>query len=324
MFKKHFVLPLILCLLLYPAYNLKAQDIECSDNYSYLVLEDKSGQIIFEKRSDNKIYPASLTKLMTVYLSFEAIKEKKLTLNQILIASDRAEYASTINKTSTLKLKAGDKISVKEAIKGSIIKSFNETTVMLAESIAGSEWKFVRMMNKKAWELEMYHTNFRNASGLYDPGQYTTNYDLARLVMALKNDFPEYYYYFSLKEFEYKGTKFKSHNHFLLKYKGAEGMKTGFTTMSGYNLIAIAKKNNNRVISVLTSCATHEKRDQLTMQLFDRAFEKLHKKDEELKVEFDNNWHKEKEIVEKKLAPSNLKKVKTYILKSDKNNVLEK
>lgn len=306
-----------------------ADDIDekgCSDNYSSLVFEEKSGHIIYEKRPEQKIYPASLTKLMTIYLTFEAIKEKKISLKQILVASDRAEYTATINKTNTLRLKVGDKISVEEAIKGSIVKSFNETAVMLAEAIAGSEWKFVPMMNKKARDLEMYNTNFRNASGLYDPGQFTTNYDLARLAIAVKNDFPEYYHFFALKEFNFNDVKYKTHNNVLLDYKGAEGMKTGFTMMSGYNLVAIAKKNNHRIFSVLTSCASYQKRDALTEHLLDKAFEEIIKnRNEELKVKFANNWHKEKVAVEKKINSNNVKAVKVYILKSnEKSNAAEK
>ncbi len=327
--RKYFFTQFLL-LFLFSTQILIAQDqaeIECSNNYSFLVLEDKSGQIIFEKKSDQKIYPASLTKLMTVYLTFKALKEKKLALDQILTVSDRAEDVATVNKTNTLKLKSGEKISVKDAIKASIVKSFNETTIMLAEAVAGSEWKFVPMMNKEAKDLGMAHTNFRNASGLYDDGQFTTDYDLARLAIALKEDFPEYYHFFALKEFSYNGVKYKSHNNVLLEYKGAEGMKTGFTVKSGYNLISIAKRNNKRVISVLTSCSSYQKRDALTKQLLDKAFEKIlkNKDEKELKVKFANNWNKEEEAVEKEITLDNVKPAKSYILKiKDKKNAEEK
>ena len=248
---------------------------ECSDVYSSLVFEDKTGNVIFEKRSDQIIYPASLTKLMTVYLAFEAIKENKLAMDQFIPVSDRAEEVASINRITTLKLEKGDRIAVRDAIEGSIIKSFNETTVVLAEAIADSEWRFARLMNQKAKELGMYHTNFRNASGLHDSGHFTTSHDLARLVKAIKEDFPQYYPLFSLKEFEFNNVTFISHNSILFDYEGAEGMKTGFTSKAGYSLIASAKKDNNRITSILVSCASSEGRNEFTKELLDNGFEKI-------------------------------------------------
>ena len=143
-----------------------AQD--CGTNYSALVFEEKTGNIFFEKHPDKIIYPASLTKLMTIYLSFEAIEKDKLKLEDQLFVSDRAISISKVNKNNTVHLKEEDKVSVKQAIIGSIVKSYNELTVLLAERISGSEWDFVRKMNIKARELKMYSTNFRNSSGLHD------------------------------------------------------------------------------------------------------------------------------------------------------------
>ncbi len=248
---------------------------ECSKDYAALVFDPKNGNIFFEKQSDKIIYPASLTKLMTVYLTFEAIKEKKINLNDELYASSRSISISKVNKTNTLNLKIGDKISVEQAIKGSIVKSFNELTVMLAEAVSDDEWQFARDMNAKAKDLGMSNTNFRNASGLHNQGQFTTDDDLAKLVLALRKNFPEYYHYFSLKKFTYKGTRYPTHNNILLKYKGADGMKTGFTNASGFNLIASAKHDGDKVISIVTGCESVQKRDNLTKQLLDKAFAKL-------------------------------------------------
>ena len=247
---------------------------ECSKVYSALVFEEKSDDILFENRPDSIIYPASLTKLMTVYLAFEAIKSKKIEMEQTLTASARAVEASRVNKSNTLNLKVGDKILMNQAIKGSIVKSFNELTVMLAEKISGSEWQFVREMNKKAKDLGMINTNFRNASGLHDYGQFTTDEDLKKLVLTLRKNFPEYYHFFSLKEFKYEGTKYPTHNAVLLKYKGAEGIKTGFTKASGFNLISSALRDNKRIISILTGCESSKKRDDFTKKLLDDAFKK--------------------------------------------------
>lgn len=250
-----------------------AQD--CGTNYSALVFEEKTGNIFFEKHPDKIIYPASLTKLMTIYLSFEAIEKDKLKLEDQLFVSDRAISISKVNKNNTVHLKEEDKVSVKQAIIGSIVKSYNELTVLLAERISGSEWDFVRKMNIKARELKMYSTNFRNSSGLHDGGQFTTDEDLAKLVLAIKQDFPQYYHFFAKKEFIYNGKKYLSHNHFLLNYKGAEGLKTGFTKIAGFNLVAVASKDHHRIISILTGCESFKKRDEFAKELMDLSFNKL-------------------------------------------------
>jgi D-alanyl-D-alanine carboxypeptidase len=253
----------------------RAEEEGCSDVYSYLVFEANTGNILSETRSEKITYPASLVKLMTLYLTFEAIEAKKISPTDIITISGRGEEISNVNEITTLHLKEGDEITVKQAIQGTIVKSFNEAAVSLGEIIAGSEWKFARLMNKKAAELGMFDTSFRNASGLHEEGQYTTSYDLARLVLALRKDFPGYYPLFKLKEFEFAGQKYETHNHVLLEYDGAEGMKTGFTSAAGFNLISSAKKSQDRVISVLLSCATSDKRDIFTKELLDKSFSTL-------------------------------------------------
>ncbi len=245
---------------------------ECGKDYSSLVFNAQNGNIIFETGADKIIYPASLTKLMTIYLVFEALKEKRLHLKDKLFANERDVSISKVNKINTLNLAAGDSISVDLAIKGLIVKSFNELSVMLAEKIAGDEWQFARDMNSKAKKLGMSSSNFRNSSGLHNQGQFSTSEDLAKLVLALKKDFPGYYHFFSLKEFTYKNIKYPTHNNILLKYKGADGMKTGFTNAAGFNLIASAHQNNKRIISILTGCESIKKRDDTTKQLLDLAF----------------------------------------------------
>ena len=252
-----------------------SQFSECSDQYSALIFREDNDEILYSKRAEQVIYPASLVKLMTLYLTFEAIENKKITPNDKIIASKRAQEISEVNKINTLHLVAGDQITVKEAIRALIVKSFNEAAVMLSEAISQNEWNFVRKMNQKASELGMINSSFKNSSGLHEEGQYTTAYDLARLAKALKKDFPRYYHLFSLKEFKYLDKTYPTHNHILVDYKGAEGMKTGFTRASGFNLITSAKKGKNRLISVLTSCASYEKRDALMIELLDHSFKKI-------------------------------------------------
>lgn len=267
---------------------------ECSNQYSVLIFHEKNDEILYSKRADKIIYPASLVKLMTLYLTFEAIELNKIKADDKIVASKRAQEVSEVNKINTLHLVAGDTLTVREAIRALIVKSFNEAAVMLSEKISDNEWNFVRAMNLKASELGMINTSFKNSSGLHEEGQYTTAYDLARLAKALKKDFPDYYHLFSLKEFKYKDRTYPTHNHVLVDYKGAEGMKTGFTRASGFNLITSAKKGQDRVISVLTSCASYEKRDQFMAQLLDHSFSNINNvSDDKLKLkdgfEYKNN-----------------------------------
>jgi len=257
--------------------SLFAAEEGCSDVYSSLVFEEKTGNILFETRSDQTSYPASLVKMMTLYLTFDALEKHKIRITDALTISERGEEIAKVNKSNSLHLKRGDKITVREAILAVIVKSFNEAAVTLSEGVAGNEWEFVRKMNEQAQKLGMINSSFRNASGLHEEGQYTTSYDLARLAIAIKRDFPKYYHLFAAKEFNYRGTKYETHNHVLVDYKGAEGMKTGFTNASGFNLISAAKKDDKRVISVLLGCSSYKKRDKLTKELLNNAFAKLEK-----------------------------------------------
>jgi len=244
----------------------------CSKIGSLLVVEEESHKILFETNSQKLIYPASLVKMMTAYLTFEALEKNQLTLERELTFSARAQEISRVNKVNTLGIKEGDKISVLKAIQTLIIKSYNESAIVLAEAVANNEWDFVKKMNKKALELGMINTSFRNASGLHEEGQYTTASDLARLALHLKKDFPQFYNFFSMKEFSYKNRIIKSHNRILNEYEGAEGMKTGYTNASGYNLVSSAKNNNKRIFSVVTGCASSRYRDDLSKFLLDLSF----------------------------------------------------
>ena len=253
-----------------------SQDIGCGGSkYSSLVVDEKSGKILYEKRSDDNAYPASLVKLMTLYLTFEALENHKLEFNKELTVSVRGEEIAKVNNGNSLHLKEGDKITVKEAILSVIVKSYNEAAVTLAEAVSGSEWEFVRNMNEKADKLGMTNSSFRNASGLHEEGQYTNGYDLARLAISIKRDFPQYYPLFATKNFSFRNQKYATHNHVLMQYKGAEGMKTGFTNASGFNLISAAKQNNARLISIVLGCPTHKSRDKYTKQILDICFKKL-------------------------------------------------
>ena len=283
--RKILVISLLLLSTIFTPFSAAYSAEECSDIYSSLVFEEKSGDILFSKRADQASYPASLTKLMTLYLTFEAIENKDLKASDILTFSSRGEEISAVNRITTLHVQKHDRISVRDAIRAVIVKSMNEAAIILAEAVSGSEWAFARKMNERAAQLGMVNSSFRNATGLHAEGQYSTTYDLARLVVALKRDFPGYYHLFSLKKFSYKDKEFETHNHVLVDYKGAEGMKTGFTNASGFNLISSAKRDDKRVISVILGCASYQKRDEFTKQLLDDAFARL-KSEEEAYIVF--------------------------------------
>ena len=271
----------LVMLLFFTVSSARAAEEGCGKNYSAVLFEEKTGDILFQKRAEFYAYPASLVKMMTLYLTFEALEKHQLSAEQLITVSERGEEIAKVNKSNTMRLKVGDKISVRTAIQAVIVKSFNEAAVTLAEAVAGSEWEFARKMNEKAVTLGMRNSSFRNSSGLHEEGQYTTAFDLARLSKAIKKDFPQYYHLFSLREFKYLNTEYETHNHVLTSYKGAEGMKTGFTNASGFNLISAAKKGDERVISILMGCASVARRDQFTKKLLDNAFEKLKKVSED-------------------------------------------
>ena len=257
----------------------------CAEKYSLLIFDEKESRILLEERAENIIYPASLTKIMTAFLAFEALEDNKIKSDQKIYISEYAEEISAYNKVNSLHLKAGDVVSVEEAIEGMIVKSFNEMSVALAELIAGDEWNFARMMNKKAEELGMKNSHFLNSSGIHEAGQYSTAYDLARLFLAIEKKFPQYRHYFLLKEFVYNRVKYKTHNHFLLDYKGANGFKTGFTNAAGFNLMASAKKNGQQIDSVLVGCESRQKRDEFSKALFDRVFSTSHNHEKEITIQ---------------------------------------
>jgi D-alanyl-D-alanine carboxypeptidase len=265
---------ILLLLLIFNIQSLaKAQILApCSEIGSLLAVEEESHKILFETNSQKIIYPASLVKMMTAYLTFEALEKNQFTLEQEIIFSARAQEISRINKVNTLGIKEGDKISIFKALQALIIKSYNESAIVLAEAISDNEWDFVKKMNKKALELGMINTSFRNASGLHEEGQYTTASDLARLALHLKKDFPQFYKFFSMKEFSYKNKIIKGHNRILNEYEGAEGMKTGYTNASGYNLVSSAKNDKKRVFSVVTGCTSSRYRDDLSKFLLDLSF----------------------------------------------------
>lgn len=235
---------------------------------STLVADTKSGFVLASKDANEPNYPASLTKVMTLYLAFEALDNGLIKMDDKLPVS---KYAAKQPK-SKLYVKAGSTITVKEAILALIVKSANDVAVVLAEALAPSEAEFAQMMTKTAQELGMKNTTFKNASGLHNPNQITTAQDMAILTIAMIDHHPNYYPMFSRTSFYYKGKLVKGHNTVVKKYKGAEGLKTGFVSAVGYNIISTAKKGNNRLVTVVMGYNTSQSRDKQAMNLLDKGF----------------------------------------------------
>jgi D-alanyl-D-alanine carboxypeptidase len=236
--------------------------------YSDIVIDARTGQVLHETNADVRNYPASLTKLMTLYLTFEAIEQGRLTWDQMVpVSAHAAAQAPT-----KLGLAPGSRIAVQDVVLGLVTKSANDGAVVLGETLGGSEPKFGDIMTAKAHTLGMYDTTFKNASGLPNLRQMTTARDMAKLALALQRDFPQDYHYFSTREFNYKGTVIKNHNNLLGKVEGVDGMKTGFIQASGFNLVASAERNGRRFIAVVLGGETVKVRDQEVSALLEHAF----------------------------------------------------
>ena len=239
--------------------------------YAAIVIEVESGKILHETNADTRNYPASLTKMMTLYMLFEALKDGRVTPDQELTVSPRA--AGMPN--SKLGLKVGEAISVDDAILAIITKSANDVAVVIAESLAKSEIEFAQLMTAKAKELGMTRTSFRNASGLYNRRQLSTARDMATLARALMRDFPDRYPAFSTLTFSHNGRVHRNHNTLLRSYPGTDGLKTGYIRASGYNLVASARRDGTRLVAVLFGGKSARKRDQQVASLLDQGFNKL-------------------------------------------------
>lgn len=239
--------------------------------YSSIVVDVQTGAVLEADNPDARNYPASLTKMMTLYLTFEALDRKRLTLDQEMTVSQHAANQAP----SKLGLRPGETIRVEDAILSVVTKSANDIAVVLAETLGGSEAAFAIEMTKKAHALGMAHTNFHNASGLPDDLQTSTPRDMATLGQALIEDWPQYYHYFSRTSFTYNGETIANHNHLMSRYPGMDGIKTGFINKSGFNLVASAVRNNHRLVAAVFGGPTHQARDAHMAALLDAAFQRI-------------------------------------------------
>jgi D-alanyl-D-alanine carboxypeptidase len=260
-----------LLLFLLPVYLFFVSEVSYA-RYAAIVIDAETGSILHEVESNQPWYPASLTKVMTLYMTFEAVKSGQLQLGSLVKVSDHASR----QPKSKLGLRRGEKLTVRDAILAVITRSANDAAVVLAEAVGGNEDNFAAMMTARARSLGMNNSRFMNATGLPNNWQITTSRDLALLAWKIRRDFPSFYPYFSAHEFNYKGRTMRGINAFVAKYPGAEGMKTGFTCGSGYNLMASAHQNGKRLIGVVMGGMSSKERYQLMTRIMDNAFAKAY------------------------------------------------
>jgi D-alanyl-D-alanine carboxypeptidase len=242
-----------------------------SERRAILVVDAETGATLQAEHASGPRYPASLTKMMTLYVTFDALRRGTLTWDQPMQVS---AFAATRPPTR-LGLRAGDTLVVRDAVLGLITKSANDAAVVLAEAIAGTEADFARQATLFGRRLGMTGTEFTNASGLPDPDQVTTARDMAKLARALVRDFPDEYALFATQRFTFKGTRFDNHNHLLGVVEGVDGIKTGYTRASGFHLVASATRGGRRVIAVVMGAPSGPERDAEAALLLELGFERL-------------------------------------------------
>lgn len=265
MFKKiAFICVLVLAML---------RAVAASASVSSIMIDAENGDVMYEMNADERRYPASLTKLMTLYITFNALENNHIKLTDKLKVSRTAANRSP----SKLGVRAGETITVKDAIMAVIVKSANDCATVLAEHFSPTEADFAVLMTNTAHKLGMKHTTFKNASGLPNSQQKTTARDMAVLAMAVYHHFPQYYKWFSAKSFQYKGQTIGGHNYILKTFAGADGMKTGYTAASGYNIITSAKRSGKRVIAVTMGHGSVGERDKKVSKMMDKGLSHMQK-----------------------------------------------
>ncbi|MDD2863372.1 MAG: D-alanyl-D-alanine carboxypeptidase [Methylococcales bacterium] len=259
--RKKFLLAVNAALLLFATQSANAR-------YAAILLDADSGDVLHEVESMQSWFPASLTKMMTLYMTFEALTNGEIHLHDVLHASRHAAR----QPNSRLGLRTNQKITVEEAILAIVTRSANDATVVLAEHLAVTEDNFAVRMTAKAHTLGMYNTYFKNATGLPNDWQVTTARDMSLLAIKLYKNFPQYYPYFGAHSLVFKGRELNGINKFTATYEGAEGMKTGFTCNSGYNLVSSASRNGRRLIGVILGGHTSDERYHLMINQMNHGF----------------------------------------------------
>ncbi|MFT4076008.1 MAG: SPOR domain-containing protein [Asticcacaulis sp.] len=261
-----------------------AQDLTDNARYAAIVVDAQSGEVFYAQRADSARYPASLTKIMTLYMAFDALAHGTLKpTDQITISAKAASQAPV-----KVYLKPGDSIDVDTAMRLVALYSANDLAVALAEKIGGTEERFAAMMTIRAQDLGMTQTRFVNANGLPDPRQLSSARDLAILARAVMRDYPQYYDYFNLPSQDFRGRTYVNHNP-LRGMPGIDGMKTGFTNAAGYNLVASGVRNNHRLIAVMLGGSNKTQRREHVTALMNTGFEVIARRDRGEKIEIAQN-----------------------------------
>ncbi len=239
--------------------------------YATLVMDAETGRILHSLNADTRNYPASLTKMMTLYMVFQALDEGRWSLDEHLPISARAAR----QPASKLGLARGRTVSVRDAIYALVTKSANDVATAIAEAMAGGDRNFARMMTAEARKLGMSRTTFRNSSGLPHSRQMSTARDMATLARALLTRYPHYYHYFATPHFTFDGVTHKNHNDLLSTYEGTDGLKTGYIRASGFNLVASAKRGDYRIIGVVFGGRSPRARNRHMVRILDKGFRLL-------------------------------------------------
>jgi D-alanyl-D-alanine carboxypeptidase (penicillin-binding protein 5/6) len=246
----------------------KAATIDTTATEAY-VLDYDTGAVLLDKNAETQIQPASLSKLMTLYLPVEALHKRNAKLDATFPVS---KEAWALNEGSTMFVGTGSQIKIEDLIRGIIVQSGNDACLVVAEGLAGTEETFVERMNAKAKELGLKDSQFDNPHGLEDPKQLMTAHDVAWLAHHLISDFPEYYHYFSEKEFVFNGIKQGNRNPLLYKDPTVDGLKTGHLSISGYSVAVSAKRDGRRIITVLIGTHSMQERSDEAAKVLDWAF----------------------------------------------------
>lgn len=245
--------------------------VSAKEYRAVLVADIDTGQVLYQENANQLNYPASLTKIMTLYLTFDALKHNRLKLDDYLIVSQFAAGAQEVK----LGLSAGSKIKVEDAIKAVAVHSANDVARVLAENLkGGQEGTFADLMTRVASEIGLEHTNFENASGLPNDDHMSTARDIALLSMAVYKHFPQYWKYFGIKSWTYNGKTYTNSNRLLASYPGCDGMKTGFTNKSKYSLVATAKRNNHHLMAVVLGAESKDARASIATKMLNLGFSK--------------------------------------------------
>jgi D-alanyl-D-alanine carboxypeptidase len=258
-------------LVAFPFCVILAQDAAAeAKKYASIAYDANTGRTLFETFGEEERFPASLTKIMTLYMVFDLIEKGRLTYDSEIPISAQA----AAQPPSKLGLDVGEKIRLVDAIKALVTKSANDIAVAVAEKIAGSESQFARLMTKKAREIGMKKTVFKNASGLPDDEQVTTARDMVTLALRLQDEFPLHYKLFSTRYFSYRGKRYKNHNTLLGKVNGVDGIKTGYIRASGFNLVSSVRREGKHVIAVVFGGKTAARRNAHMRSIIARALDK--------------------------------------------------